>query len=127
MLQYLLKLSIISFVIFAICQKKTKKTKQKKKRSITSNDIRKFLTLYSRKLSREKTFVILQFCGYKRNLGHGVLQHSKSEQSAKVFSAKIVFSPICAGFLPRKFPTIRYQQHAMMPGAVYGQLEASSI
>ena len=31
-----------------------------------------------------------------------------SEQSAKVFFVKSVFSPICKSFLPRKFPTIRY-------------------
>jgi len=38
----------------------------------------------------------------------GILWHSKSEQSAKVFSVKIVFSPICESFLIRKFPTVWY-------------------
>ena len=71
-----------------------------------------WLVPYSRKLSREKLLGILRFCGYTqefspRNLGHGVLWHCKSEQSTKVFSAKIVFSPICESFLPRKFPAIR--------------------
>ena len=32
----------------------------------------------------------------------------KSEQSPKVFSMKIIFSPIHESFLPRKFPTIQY-------------------
>ena len=62
---------------------------------------------YSEKLSR-----ISQFCGYTRkfslrNLGRGVLWRGKSEQSVKVFFAKIVFSPICESFLPRKFTAIR--------------------
>ena len=44
-----------------------------------------------RKLSQ-----ILRFCGYMQkfspqNLGRGILWHGKSGQSAKVFSAKIVF------------------------------------
>ena len=57
---------------------------------------------------------ISRFCGYTRkfslrNLGRGVLRHGKSEQSAKVFSAKIGFSPIRGSFLPWKFPAIRYQ------------------
>ena len=43
-----------------------------------------------------------------RNLGRDVLWRRKSEQSAKVFSAKIVFSPICESFLPQKFSAIRY-------------------
>ena len=34
--------------------------------------------------------------------GHGVLWHSMSEQSTKVFSEKIVFSPICTSFSPLK-------------------------
>ena len=56
---------------------------------------------------------ISRFCGYTRkfspwNLGRGVLWHGQSEQSAKVFSVKIVFSPICKSFLPQKFTTIRY-------------------
>ena len=60
---------------------------------------------YSGKLSREKTSRISQFCSYTskfspRNLGHGVFWHSKSEQSAKVFSAKIVFSPNHESFFP---------------------------
>ena len=42
-----------------------------------------------------------------RNLGHGVLCHCKSEQSAKVFSV-IVLSPIRESFLPWKFSGIRY-------------------
>ena len=53
------------------------------------------------------------FCGYTRkfspqNLGCGVLWRCKSEQSAKVFYAKIVFLTIRESFLPQKFPTIRY-------------------
>ena len=61
-----------------------------------------------RKLSQ-----ILWFCGYTQkfspqNLGHGVLWHGKSKQSAKVFSAKNAFSPIRKSFLPRKFLPIRY-------------------
>ena len=53
-----------------------------------------------RKLSQ-----ISRFCDYMkkfspRNLGCGILRHSKNEQFAKVFSAKIVFSPICESFLP---------------------------
>ena len=40
-------------------------------------------------------------------LERGVLLHDKSEHSAKVFSTKIVFSPICESFLPRKFPAIQ--------------------
>ena len=60
-----------------------------------------------RKLSR-----ILWFCGCMRtfsprNLGRGFLWRGRSEQCAKVLSAKIVFSPIRESFLPRKFPTIR--------------------
>ena len=35
---------------------------------------------------------------------------AKSEQSAKVFSAKIELLPICKSFLPRKFPAIRYHK-----------------
>ena len=50
---------------------------------------------------------ISQFCGYTRkfsprNLGCGVLWHCKNEQSTKVFSAKIVFLPICEKFSPSK-------------------------
>ena len=61
-----------------------------------------------RKLSR-----ISWFCGYTQkfspqNLGHSVLRHGKSEQSAEVFSTKIVFSPIRKSFLPWKFPAIWY-------------------
>ena len=56
---------------------------------------------------------ISQFCGCTRkfspqNLGHGVLWRGKSEQSVKVFSAKIVFSPICETFLLRMFTAIWY-------------------
>jgi len=40
--------------------------------------------------------------------GRGGLSRGKSEQSVKVFSAKIIFSPIHNKFLPRKFPAIRY-------------------
>ena len=40
--------------------------------------------------------------------GYGVLWSSTSEQSAKVFSTKTVFSSIREGFLPRKFPAIQY-------------------
>ena len=57
-----------------------------------------------------------EFCGFVpiresflcKIWGCGILWHGMSEQSAKVFSAKSVFSPICKSFLPRKFPTIRY-------------------
>ena len=71
------------------------------------------IILYSGKLLREKTLWISWFCGYMRkfslrNLGRDVLWRRKSEQSAKVFSAKIVFSPICESFLPQKFSAIRY-------------------
>ena len=56
------------------------------------------------------------FCGFvairesflREIWGCGILWHGKSEQSAKVFSAKIVFSPIHESFLPRKFSVIRY-------------------
>ena len=56
-----------------------------------------------RKLSQ-----ISRFCGYMRkfslrNLGCGVIWRCKSEQSTKVFSAKIVFSLIRESFLPQKF------------------------
>ena len=55
-----------------------------------------------RKLSR-----ILRFCGYSRkfsprNLGHEILWCGKSEQSAKVFSAKIVFFTNSQKFSPSK-------------------------
>ena len=53
------------------------------------------LWLYTRKFSPQ-------------NLGCGVLWCCKSEQSVKVFSAKIVFSPIRESFLPQKFSAIRY-------------------
>ena len=43
-----------------------------------------------------------------QNLGRGVLWRSKSEQSAKVLSVKIAFSPIRESFLPWKFTAIRY-------------------
>ena len=61
-----------------------------------------------RKLSK-----ISRFCGYTRmfspqNLGRGILWHSKSEQSAKVFSQKSYSLQICESFLPQKFPTIQY-------------------
>ena len=64
---------------------------------------------YSGKLSREKTSRISQFCSYTskfspRNLGHGVFWHSKNEQSAKVFSAKIVFSPNHESFSLESLP-----------------------
>ena len=74
-----------------------------------------FLLPCSGKLSREKTFanfaVLWLFTKVffsPRNLGHGVLRQGKSEQSAKVFSTKIVFSPIRESFLPQKFPGIWY-------------------
>ena len=65
------------------------------------------------KLSREKTFmnftVLWLYAKFSpRNLGCDVLWRCKSEQSAKVFSAKIIFPPIRESFLPRKFPAIRY-------------------
>ena len=49
------------------------------------------------KLSR-----ISQFCGYTRNLSRGVLWRSESEQSAKVFSAKIIFFTKSRNFSPSK-------------------------
>ena len=60
---------------------------------------------------------ISRFCGYTRkfspwNLGRSVIWHCKSEQSVKVFSTKIVFSPIRESFLPWKFSTIRQVKHA---------------
>ena len=50
---------------------------------------------------------ILRFCGYMRkfslqNLGRGILWHGKSEQSAKVFSVKIVFFTDLRKFSPSK-------------------------
>ena len=68
---------------------------------------------YSGKLSRGKTFanfaVLWLYAKFSpRNLGRDVLWRCKSEQSAQVFSAKIVFPPIRKSFLPRKFPAIRY-------------------
>ena len=87
---------------------------------------KRLLTLYriaenfrGRKLSR-----ISRFCGYTRkfspwNLGRGVLWRCKSEQSAKVFSAKIVFSPICKNFFPRKFPAIQYVSCMVDSGAFH--------
>ena len=60
-----------------------------------------------------KLLRISWFCGYTRkfspqNLGHGIRWRCKSEQSAKVFSTKILFPPIRKSFLPRKFPAIWY-------------------
>ena len=60
-----------------------------------------------------KLLRISWFCGCTqnfslRNLGRDVLWRCKSKQSAKVFSAKIVFSPIRESLLPRRFPAIRY-------------------
>ena len=64
---------------------------------------------YSGKLSREKNFREFRGFVFMREIwGRGVLWHGKSEQSAKVFLAKIYFSPIRESFLPRKFPAIRY-------------------
>ena len=60
---------------------------------------------YSRKLSREKTFanftILWLFVKVFSAKFGGVVVFGKSEQSAKVFSAKIVFSPICGSFLPQ--------------------------
>ena len=58
-----------------------------------------YVVPYSGKLSREKTFANFVVLGCMRtfsprNLGRGVLWCGKSEQCAKVLSAKIVFSPI---------------------------------
>ena len=59
---------------------------------------------YSRKLSQ-----ISAVCGYSRyakvspqNLGHGILWCGKSEQSAKVFSTKIIFFTNLRKFSPSK-------------------------
>ena len=62
---------------------------------------------YSGKISREKTFAnFTVFMLYTkvspRNLGRGVLWRCKSDQSTKVFSAKIVISPIHEKFFPSK-------------------------
>ena len=65
---------------------------------------------YSGKLRGRKLSKILRFCGYTRmfspqNLVRGILWHGKSEQSAKVFSAKIVFFTNPRKFSPSKsFP-----------------------
>ena len=61
-----------------------------------------------RKLSR-----ISWFCAYLRifigeTWGQGVLWCGTREQSVKVFSAKLYFSPIRESFLPLKFPAIQY-------------------
>ena len=66
-----------------------------------------------------KLLRISRFCCYTRkfspwNLGRGVLWRCKSEQSVKVFFAKIVFSPIRESFLPWKFPAIRYYNVMMI-------------
>ena len=69
-----------------------------------------------RKLSR-----ISRFCGYSRkfslqNLGVWHLWCCKSEQSAKVFSAKIVLFTNPQKFSPSKFPAIQYfcpSEHVM--------------
>ena len=64
---------------------------------------------YSGKLSREKTLNsrILRFCCYSRkfslrNLGAWHPWHGTSEQSAKVFSTKIVFFTNSRKFSPSK-------------------------
>ena len=46
---------------------------------------------YSRKLSRKKIFANLIVCGYSQKFIHKICGCSKSEQSANVFSTKIVF------------------------------------
>ena len=61
------------------------------------------------------------FCGYTRkfcprNLGRGVLWHGKSEQSTKVFSAKIIFFTNSRRFSPSKVS--RYMVHFVCP---YGE------
>ena len=53
-----------------------------------------------------KLLQISWFCGYEifsEIWGHGIFCGT-SEQSTKVFSAKILFPSICECFLPRKFP-----------------------
>ena len=50
---------------------------------------------------------ILRFCGVCESFLHKICEHGvfwrgKSEQSVKVFSTKIVFSPICESFFPLK-------------------------
>jgi len=90
-------------------------TTWKEKREETETD---GMTIYleyhiAENIRGRKLLRISWFCGYTqnfslRNLGRGILRCcKKSEQSAKVFSAKIVFSPIRESFLPRKFPAIR--------------------
>ena len=56
-----------------------------------------------------KLLWISWFCGYSQKflreiLGHGIHWHGKWEQSAKVFSMKIVFSPIHKSFSLESFP-----------------------
>ena len=73
----------------------------------------KFTVPYSGKLSREKTFanfaVLWQYAKvFSAKFGAWRPWRCKSEQIPKVFSAKIVFSPIRESFLPRKFAAIRY-------------------
>ena len=82
LLQYLLKLSIISFVIFAICQKKNKK-----KWSITSNDIRKFLTLFCSFVVISEIWGMASFSTAKAsNLRKFSLRKLYFHQFAQVFS-----------------------------------------
>ena len=57
---------------------------------------------YSGKLSKEKTN--LEVLGLLAKVFGGVaFVGGTSEQSAKVFSAKILFLPICESLLPQKF------------------------
>ena len=54
-----------------------------------------------------RSFVTIRERFLQEIRGHGVLWHSTSEQSAKVFSVKIIFF---TNSLPRKFPAIGYIQ-----------------
>ena len=51
--------------------------------------------------------------------GCSILWRGKSEQSANVFSAKTVFSPICTSFIPQKFSAIRYSRQEQWLLCVY--------
>ena len=72
------------------------------------------LVPYSRKLLREKTFANFAVLWLSAKVfsakfgGCGVLWHSKSEQFAKVFYAKIVFCTNLRKFSPSKVSRIRY-------------------
>ena len=83
----------------------------------------KYNILYSGKLSREKLSRISRFCGYLRkfslqNLGVWHLWCCKSEQSAKVFSAKIIFFANLRKFSPSKVSC--YMVSFICAGMIHG-------